>query len=133
MRYVKALVIVFLFFMAMMFFVQNQNSFSGTVTLKLDLLFFPPMESIPLPLYSVMLCCFGIGALLVLAMLMWDRMAISTRLMNARRKASGFEKKIVKLEAELANINEKHEAEIVKVKAQLEETEKRLDVAMRSA
>ncbi len=133
MRYLKALIIVILFFIAMMFFVQNQDSFSGTVSLKMDLLFIPPVESIPLPLYSVLLASFSLGALLVLAMLMWDRMSISTRLMNAKRRVNNLEKKNIKLETELANIGDKHEAEMAKLKARLEETEKRLDVAMRSA
>ena len=133
MRYLKVFFLVILFFLVMMFFVQNQSSFADPVALKFDVFFLPPVESIPLPLYSIMLICFALGAAVVLMMLMWDRVAMSTRLMNLRRKSGAMDKKIVKLEGELASINEKHTTEINKVKTELTDTEKRLDTAMRAS
>ena len=50
MRYIKVFLLVLVFFFVMMFFVQNQGSFSDPVVLRLDLLFLTPMESIPMPL-----------------------------------------------------------------------------------
>ena len=133
MRYIKVLFLVVLFFLVMMFFVQNQSSFSDPVTLKFDVFFLPPIESIPLPLYSIMLICFALGALVVLSMLMWDRMTMSTRIMSLRRKTGGMEKKIVKLEAELSGIHDKNKVELDKVKVELADTEKRLDGVMRAS
>jgi len=133
MRYIKVFFLVILFFLVMMFFVQNQASFAEPVTLTFDVFFVPPFESIPLPLYSLTLICFAVGAVTVLAMLMWDRMTLSARLMSLRRKSSLTEKKLEKLEVELAGINEKHTAELNNVKIELAETEKRLDNAMRSS
>jgi len=96
MRYIKVFLLVLVFFLVMMFFVQNQASFAEPVTLRLDLMFLPPMDSMPLPMYSIMLICFALGALVVLAMLMWDRMAITGQLALARRKIKALEKQIQK-------------------------------------
>lgn len=76
MRYIKVLLLVILFFLVMMFFVQNQGAFSQAVPLKLDLLFLPPVESAPMPFYTLLIICFVLGALCILAMLMWDRVSL---------------------------------------------------------
>ena len=85
MRYIKVLLLVILFFLVMMFFVQNQSAFSQAVALKLDLLFLPPVESAPLPFYPLLIICFVLGALCILAMLMWDRVSLSAKLTMANR------------------------------------------------
>ncbi len=140
MRYLKVFLLVLIFFVVMMFFVQNQASFADPVVLKLDLFFIEPIETIPLPLYSVMLICFALGAFIVLLMLMWDRLTLSSRAMAARRRAAGLEKKLTKLEGELAQLNAKyadmntkHTESENKLKADLEAAEKRLDTVMRAA
>ena len=69
MRYIKVFLLVLLFFVIMMLFVQNQASFSDPVTLKFDPMFAPVMESMPLPRYALLLMSFALGAVVVLAML----------------------------------------------------------------
>ncbi len=133
MRYLKVFLLVLIFFLVMMFFVQNQSSFSDPVVLKLDLLLIPEMQSIPLPLYSVMLICFALGAFIVLLMLMWDRVTISSRAMAARRKAITLEKKLNQVETELANLSTKHNETETKLKSELEETEKKLNTVLRAS
>lgn len=133
MRYLKVFLLVLIFFLVMMFFVQNQSSFSDPVVLKLDLLLIPEMQSIPLPLYSVMLICFALGAFIVLLMLMWDRVTISSRAMAARRKAITLEKKLNQVETELANLSTKHNETETKLKNELEETEKKLNTVLRAS
>ncbi len=133
MRYLKVFLLVLIFFIVMMFFVQNQASFSDPVILKLDLLIIPEMESIPLPLYSVMLICFALGAFIVLLMLMWDRVTISSRAIAARRKAMNLEKKLNQVETELASLSTKHAETETKLKADLEETEKKLNTVLRAS
>ena len=95
MRYIKVLLLVILFFLVMMFFVQNQSAFSQAVALKLDLLFLPPVES-ALPFYTLLIICFVLGALCILAMLMWDRVSLSAKLTMANMRARGFEKDVAK-------------------------------------
>ncbi len=101
MRYLKVFLLVVLFFLVMLFFVQNQASFADPVVLKLDLMFMPMMESMPLPLYAIMLLCFTIGGFVVLAMLLWDRISLSARCSSAKMKVSGLEKRVEKAEKAL--------------------------------
>ena len=96
MRYVKVLLLVVLFFLVMMFFVQNQDVFSQAMGLKLDLLFLPPMESAPLPFYTLLLICFLLGALSTLLMLVWDRLSISAKLTMANMRIRSLEKELQK-------------------------------------
>lgn len=96
MRYVKVLLLVVLFFLVMMFFVQNQGVFSQEMGLKLDLLFIPPVESAPLPFYTLLLICFLLGALCTLLMLVWDRLTISTKLTMANMRIRSLEKELQK-------------------------------------
>ncbi len=128
MRYLKVLLTVIIFYIVMLFFVQNQASFDEPVTLTLDLLFLPVMQSMPIPMYAIMLLCFTFGGLLVLSMLIWDRVAISARCTSARSKNSSLEKKLQKSEIALKHSSDnacKNEQalneEIEKLKNELEE------------
>ena len=106
MRYIKVFLLVLLFFVIMMLFVQNQASFSDAVTLKFDPMFAPAMESIPLPRYALLLICFALGAFVVLAMLLWDRLSLSSRLAAARRRGNSLQKQLDKANAQLAKVTE---------------------------
>ena len=104
MRYIKVFLFVLLFFLIMMLFVQNQASFSDPVTLKFDPLFAPAMESIPLPRYALLLICFAMGAGLVLAMLVWDRLSLSSRLAVASRRGNSLQKQLDKANAQIEKL-----------------------------
>ena len=104
MRYIKVFLFVLLFFLIMMLFVQNQASFSDPVTLKFDPLFAPAMESIPLPRYALLLICFALGAGLVLAMLVWDRLSLSSRLAVASRRGNALQKQLDKANAQIEKL-----------------------------
>lgn len=126
MRYLKVLILVVIFFLVMLFFVQNQASFADPVVLKLDLMFTPVMESLPIPLYALMLMCFTVGGLLVLLMLMWDRLSLSARCTSAKSRVSSLEKKLQKAEVALKNAADaakqtesKLQAEIASLKADI--------------
>ena len=118
MRYIKVFLLVLLFFVIMMLFVQNQASFSDPVTLKFDPLFAPAMESIPLPRYALLLICFALGAGLVLAMLVWDRLSLSSRLAVATRRGNSLQKQLDKANAQIEKLTaEKAAAEAAKAEA----------------
>lgn len=119
MRYIKVLLLVVLFFLVMMFFVQNQQSFSQTMPLKLDLLFIPPVESAPLPFYTLIIICFVLGGLCVLGMLMWDRITLSAKLTMACIRARGLEKDLQKSANALDALQKKLEATEAKAKEDL--------------
>ena len=118
MRYIKVFLFVLLFFLIMMLFVQNQASFSDPVTLKFDPLFAPAMESIPLPRYALLLICFALGAGLVLAMLVWDRLSLSSRLAVASRRGNALQKQLDKANAQIEKLTaEKAALEAAKAEA----------------
>ena len=118
MRYIKVFLFVLLFFLIMMLFVQNQASFSDPVTLKFDPLFAPAMESIPLPRYALLLICFALGAGLVLAMLVWDRLSLSSRLAVATRRGNSLQKQLDKANAQIEKLTaEKAAMEAAKAEA----------------
>ncbi len=106
MRYLKVLLFVLLFFFVMLFFVQNQTVFSQVTPLNLDLMFIPVMTSAPLPLYTLLLVCFVLGALATMAMLIWDRVRIGTKLSFANMRARGFEKDFNKACKQIESVKE---------------------------
>jgi putative membrane protein/ATP adenylyltransferase len=121
MRYIKVFLFVLLFFLIMMLFVQNQASFSDPVTLKFDPLFAPAMESMPLPRYALLLISFALGAFVVLAMLLWDRLTLSSRLAVASRRGNSLQKQLDKANAQIEKLNAEKaavEAELAAAKAE---------------
>ena len=125
MRYIKVFLFVLLFFLIMMLFVQNQASFSDPVTLKFDPMFAPVMESMPLPRYSLLLMSFALGAVVVLAMLLWDRLSLSSRLGAARRRGNSLQKQLDKANAQI----EKLTADKAKAEADLAAAQEALKAA----
>lgn len=99
MRYVKVLLLVLVFFLTMVFFFQNQEALSKEMTLKLHLFFSDPMVSIPLPFYFLILAAFLLGALLTIAVLVWDKFHLSARLMKATWRVRALEKDLARTQA----------------------------------
>lgn len=133
MRYIKVFLLVLVFFVVMMFFVQNQASFADPVTLRLDLLFLPPMESMPVPLYAIMLACFALGAVLVLLMLVWDRIVVTGRLSAAQRRITALEKKLAVASETQTRLEKEHAEAETTLRKQLEDAEQRVNAALRAA
>ena len=129
MRYIKVFLLVLLFFVVMMLFVQNQAQFSDAVTLKFDPMFAPAMESIPMPRYALLLISFALGAVLVLAMLLWDRLSLSSRLGAARRRGNSLQKQLDKANAQIQKLT----AEKDKVAADLAAAQEALKEAVAAA
>ena len=94
MRYIKVLLLVLLIFFSLVFFFQNQTALSTAMTLKLNLFFVPEMTSIPLPFYFV-------GALLAVALLLWDKMHLTARYMKSKWRVSALEREVAKLKKSL--------------------------------
>lgn len=98
MRYIKALVIAVFFFLALIFFFQNQAPLSQEMQLNLNLLFIPPMKSIPLPFYFLVIAAFAIGCLFVWLLLIWDRFMISSKLMKKKWEVTSLKSQVEKLQ-----------------------------------
>ena len=95
MRYLKVLLLVLLIFFSLVFFFQNQTALSTAMTLKLNLFFVPEMTSIPLPFY------FFVGALLAVALLLWDKMHLTARYMKSKWRVAALEREVAKLKKSL--------------------------------
>ncbi|MBO4335282.1 MAG: DUF1049 domain-containing protein [Desulfovibrio sp.] len=98
MRYIKVLLLACLIFLALVFFFQNQNILATKMELKLDLFFIPPMTSISLPFYFLVICAFFVGVLLALSLLVWDRLQLSARLLKSKWKVQSLSSKLAKAE-----------------------------------
>ena len=98
MRYIKILLIAAFFFLAMVFFFQNQTALSQDITLVFNLFFIPTMTAIPLPFYFIVVAAFALGSILTLFMLAWDRLSIGHKYNKGRRRIERMEKKIKSLE-----------------------------------
>lgn len=97
MRYIKVLLLAVVFFLALVFFFQNQGPLSQDMVLTLHLFFIPPMHSIPLPFYFLVIVAFALGALLTLSFLVWDKLNLSARLMKHKWHISNLEREMAKL------------------------------------
>ena len=96
MRYIKVLLLVLVFFVSMLFLFQNQEILGKEMVLQLNLFFLPPMQLNPLPTYFILLAGFLLGALVAMAFFLWDRLALSAKLMQARWKIRNLEKEMAR-------------------------------------
>lgn len=109
MRYVKVLLLAVLFFLALVFFFQNQGALSQEMVLTLNLFFIPPMSSIALPFYFLILAAFFMGALLTLCFLVWDKVNLSARLMKSKWRVSSLEREVEKLQKKVGSESARNE------------------------
>lgn len=72
MRYIKVLLLAIVFLSCSRILFQNQGPLSQDMVLTLHLFFIPPMHSIPLPFYFLVIAAFALGSLLTLSFLVWD-------------------------------------------------------------
>lgn len=111
MRYIKVLVLAVFLFLALIFFFQNQAPLSQQMEMSLNLFFIPTMTSIPLPFYFLLISAFFVGCLLTLFWLIWDKFICSSRLMQARWRATNLHREVDKLRKLLEETTAKANAE----------------------
>ena len=93
MRFIKVLLLVAVFFICMVFFQQNTAQLSQTITLKMDLLY-QAWESIPLPVYFLILGAFVLGAVAVTLIFIIERFRLCASLRKARKQVKKLEKEV---------------------------------------
>ena len=117
MRYIKVLLAIVFFYFVMLFFVQNQDALSQTMQLKLDLMFIPPMQSLPLSFYMLALICFLLGGICTLIMLLWDRLTMSAQLSGNRRRLKAAEKEAAKASEAMEALKKELEQAVARAEA----------------
>lgn len=103
MRYIKVLLLAIFLFLAMVFFFQNQAALSHQVELNMNLFFIPPMTSIPLPFYFIVIAAFFVGCILALCMLAWDRFTITAKAMKRQWEINNLQKEVTALQKKVAD------------------------------
>ena len=101
MRYIKVLLLAVVFFLALVFFFQNQGALSQSMVLTLNLFFIPAMSSIALPFYFLVIAAFACGALMTLGFLVWDKVSLTARLMKHKWQISSLERELEKTKKKL--------------------------------
>ena len=101
MRYIKVLLLAVVFFLALVFFFQNQGALSQSMVLTLNLFFIPAMSSIALPFYFLVIAAFACGALMTLGFLVWDKVSLTARLMKQKWQISSLERELEKTKKKL--------------------------------
>lgn len=104
MRYLKVLILAVFFFLALVFFFQNQTPLSQEMQLTLNLFFMPPITSISLPFYFLLLGAFVIGCLLSLFLLVWDKFTTSARLVKTKWRVSSLESEVARLNKQIEKL-----------------------------
>jgi hypothetical protein len=110
MRFVKVLLLLAVFVLGLLFFVQNSSELgfvqqgaeqAKTLTLHLDLYFSGlKWQSDAIPLYIVILAAFAVGMLFATALLLVDRIRVGCALMSRKRAVRILEKEVERLRAE---------------------------------
>ena len=101
MRYIKVLLLAVVFFLALVFFFQNQGALSQSMVLTLNLFFIPAMSSIALPFYFLVIAAFACGALMTLGFLVWDKVNQTARLMKQKWQIGSLERELEKTKKKL--------------------------------
>jgi uncharacterized membrane protein YciS (DUF1049 family) len=93
MRFIKVLVIILLFFVALLFFAQNTEQLSQTVVLKFNL-YLATWKTLPLPFYFLILLGFLVGAVVCLIYFLVDKVRMTKDLKHWKGKAQRLEQEV---------------------------------------
>ena len=99
MRYIKVVLLVLIFFFFAIFVEQNHGILGQDVAFQLNLFVIPPLESIPLPLYFIVLIALVLGALVCVLFLAGDRIKMSFAMHRANKRINVLEQEVAQLRA----------------------------------
>ncbi len=106
MRFIKALVLLIVFFFGLLFFVQNGDVLGKQMVLSFTLYLAPPWTSVELPFYFVVIVAFAVGMLLGIFYLFMDRMRLHSELRRTRKSAAAAQSEATALKAEVGALKE---------------------------
>lgn len=99
MRYLKLLAIIILFFLAMVFFIQNIEVFNTKLAMQFNL-FGQKWSSSPIPVYIYILVAFVIGGIVSMFYFLLDKL-------RQGKKLRTYQNQIKSLQAELNSLKNK--------------------------
>jgi uncharacterized integral membrane protein len=96
MRYLKVLIVTCLFFICIIFFVQNTGSLSESLSLRFHL-FGLDWNSSPAPIYTFILVAFVIGVIVSMLYFLFEKIRQGKELKRARVQISELEEELQSL------------------------------------
>lgn len=99
MRYIKVVLLVLVFFFFAIFIAQNHSLLGQDISFRLNLFVVTPLESIPMPLYFVLLITLILGAFVCVLFLAGDRIKMSFALYKANKRINVLEQEVNSLRA----------------------------------
>ncbi|MDR0826499.1 MAG: LapA family protein [Desulfovibrio sp.] len=103
MRFIKVLILLLIFVVGLLFFVQNGEALGTHLKLKFDLYYGGlSWQGQAIPFYFIVLAAFALGMLFAVLMLFIDRIRLGCALVGSKRAVRVMEKEIDRLRAELA-------------------------------
>lgn len=97
MRFIKVFLLVLVFFLFTVFVIQNNEVLGQNISFKFDIFFLPHLQSIPLPVYFILLIAFFVGALVCLLFLFSDRVKNFFALHKAKKRIQVLENEVTSL------------------------------------
>ncbi len=95
MRFVKVIFLILLFFVSMMFFIQNTEVLSQSMSLKLSLFTESlTLKSVPLPFYFLLLIGFVLGGALVLFYFLLDKIRLTKEIKHNKSRIAKLEQEV---------------------------------------
>ena len=102
MRFLKAILLLLVFFIGLLFFVQNSAILGQKMSLVFDLYFRDAWTSVEVPFFFLILVAFAVGMLLGIVLMFLDRLRLSGELRGMRRSCRTTEKELADLKEAMA-------------------------------
>ncbi|MDR3175889.1 MAG: LapA family protein, partial [Desulfovibrio sp.] len=103
MRFVKVLILLLIFIVGLVFFVQNSAALGTNLQLKFDLYYYGlSWQGQAIPFYFVVLAAFALGMLFATLMLFIDRIRLGCSLIGHKRAVRTLEREVERLRVERA-------------------------------
>ncbi len=96
MRFAKVFLLILVFFLAMLFFTQNNEVLSQNMTLQLNV-FLAKWKSVPLPFYLLLLAAFCAGALFSLAYFILDKLRLVRQIKESNGRVRKLDEEVTSL------------------------------------
>ncbi len=117
MKFVKAIILILFFFISMIFFVQNTETLTQEIIIKIDIFQWWNISSPPSPIYLLILLSFALGAILTTLFFLTERIRLNSVAKKQQKNSNQTQKLLTKTKMEL----ETTKAELEKIKQLKEE------------
>lgn len=101
MKFFKAIILILFFFISMIFFVQNTETLTQEIIIKIDIFQWWNISSPPSPIYLLILLSFALGASFTTLFFLTERIRLSSIAKKQQKNSNQIQKLLTKTKAEL--------------------------------